>query len=162
MDGIRAADNDRDFRCEHANRPSSPSGSPALARQSVFLAFMLALLLPPVQSDAQDLQTTEDSVGLTLICNTAQQLNRFIDLINAGRGGADALRLVNEEAENPIACGNAVVAFEVGKTVAQAKMLGELVDIVEVEVFALSDGSEWTHVSPTPQYTIHRDPGETL
>src|SRR5262249_55233997 len=160
MDGIRAADNNYEFRCERDNPLSSPSRT--LARQRIFLPFMLALLLPPVQSDAQHLQETEDSVGLTLICNTAQQLSRFIDLINAGHGGADALRLVNDEAENPTACGNAMVAFEVGKTVAQAKLLGELVNIVEVQVFALSVGSEWQQVPPTAQYTIRRDRGEAL
>jgi hypothetical protein len=89
-------------------------------------------------------------------------LNRFIDLINVGREAADAVRLVNEEAEDPTACGNAVVAFEVGKVVAEAKMLGELVSIIEVRAFATSDGTEWMQVRPTRQYTIRRDTGEPL
>ncbi len=148
---------------ERARRatPRSPrSLRRSIARTVVGGAF--ALLLLSVQGGAQESEGAEDTVGPLLICNTAKQLNRFVDLLNGGRDAVDAVRLVNEEAQNPTACGNVLAAFEVGKLVAEVKMSGELFSIFEVKITALSDGSGWTQVSPTTQYTIRRMPGEAL
>jgi len=122
----------------------------------------LALQLPYARSGAEKTERAENTVGPALICDSPQQLNRFVDLINTGREALDAIRVVNEEAENPTACGNALAAFEIGKTVAEVKMLGQLFSIVEVKVTALNDGSEWTQVQPTTQYSIRQIPVETL
>ncbi len=164
MDGRRPA-NHAHHPCgcaavEPGDRPPPRSSPRRMARP--VLSAVLLLLLPCAGSRAQQSEGVEDSVGPALICNTSQQLNRFVDLVNVGREAADALRLVNEEAQNPIACGNALAAFEIGKPVAEVKLLGELVSIVEVKILALSDGSEWMQVQPTTQYTIRRHPAETL
>lgn len=76
-----------------------------IARPAVLLPAALAVLLPCARTGAQMSEGVEDAVGPALICNTLQQLNRFVDLLNVGREADDAVRLVNEEAQNPIACG---------------------------------------------------------
>ncbi len=166
MDGRHPPNGTRDPCCRLARACGScrcPRALvPRITRPIILLPTALALLLACAPSRAQDAGKAEQSIGPTLICDTPDQLNRFVELVNDGREAGAAVRLVNEEVRNPLACGNALAAFEVGKPVAEVKMLGELVSIVEVEVFALSDGSEWTQVHPTTQYTIRRHPGETL
>ncbi len=164
MDGRQLAK----YRTEFCGNPAGERGSRApilprsAARPVIFISAALALLVPYGYSAAQVLDRVEDSVGPALICNTPQQVTRFIELVNAGRDAVDALRLVNEEAKDPTACGNGWASFEVGKPVAEVSMLGELISIVEVTVNALSDGSAWRQVPPTTQYIIREIHGQSL
>jgi hypothetical protein len=131
------------------------------------VAFLVALVLP-FGCGAGDAQAStpptraESSVGPALVCDTPQELNRFVELVNAGRDAIDALDLVNREAKNPKACGNLLAAVEIGRTVAEVKMRGQLLSIVEVNVVGLSDGTKWTPFPPTRQYMIRSAPSEAL
>jgi hypothetical protein len=99
------------------------------------------------------------AVGHGLICDSPQQLHRFVDMRNQGREEEEAVQAINEEAKNPVACGSVMAAFAPGKPVDKVKMLGETVEFIEITVIAISDGKGWTKVPPTTQYAIRTEPG---
>lgn len=125
--------------------------------------FSLILAIPLACAPALAQQKGEEAapaIGQGLICDSAQQLHRFVDMRNEGRQAEEAVRTINEEAKNPIACGSIMAAFAPGKPVDKMKMLGEAVEVIEITVIAIShDGASWTKVPPTTQYAIRTEPG---
>ncbi len=121
----------------------------------------MALVLPLACAPARAQQPDDASpaVGQGLICDSPEQLHRFVDMRNQGRDADDAVRAVNQEAKNPIACGTVMAAFAAGKPVDKMKMRGEAVELVEITIVAISDGASWTRVPPTTQYMIRSEPG---
>jgi hypothetical protein len=123
------------------------------------LPIFVALPLACAPALAQQADNAAPAVGHGLICDSPQQLHRIVDIRNQGRDIDEAIRAVNDEAKNPIACGTVMAAFAAGKSVDKMKMLGEAVELVEITIMAISDGSGWTRVPPTTQYMIRTEPG---
>ena len=126
---------------------------------SIAVALPLACV-PAVAQQEQD--KGAPAIGAGLICDSVQQLHRFVEIRNQGRDEHEALRVVNGEANNPLACGMVMAAFAPGKAIDKMKMLGEAVELVEITVIAVSDGTSWTRVSPTTQYAIRTEPGISI
>ena len=123
------------------------------------LPILVALPLSWAPASAQQVDNAAPAVGHGLICDSPQQLHRFVDIRNQGRNADEAVRTVNEEAKNPIACGTVMAAFATGRQVDKMKMLGEAIELVEITIVAISDGAGWTRVPPTTQYMIRSEPG---
>jgi len=126
------------------------------------LPFALALPLACAPAHAQQRDEAKPAVGHGLICDSPQQLHRIVEMRNQGREAEEAVRTVNEEAKNPIACGMVMAAFAAGKPVDKMKMLGEAIELVEITIMAVSDGAGWTRIPPTTQYMIRSEPGIEL
>ena len=126
------------------------------------LPIALALPFACASAVAQQPKDAAPAVGHGLICDSPQQLHRFVEMRNQGREADEAIRTVNEEANNPIACGTVMAAFAAGKPVDKMKMRGEAVELVEITIVAISDGAGWTRVPPTTQYMIRTEPGIEL
>lgn len=122
----------------------------------------LMLLLCGTPALAQQSHDPDGAVGRGLVCDSSRQLERFVEFLNQGKQEDDALQAVNDEAQNPMACGVFLAAFALGKPVINATMLGEAVRIVEITVIAVNDGAEWRSVQPTTQYTLLSEPGQEL
>jgi hypothetical protein len=120
---------------------------------------VLALPLACAPARAQEHDDAAPAVGQGLVCDSPQQLHRFVEMRNQGRDADEAVRTVNQEAKNPIACGTVMAAFAAGKPVDKMKMLGEAVEFVEITIVAIGDGAGWTRVPPTTQYMIRSEPG---
>ena len=114
------------------------------------LAFAPMLLATPALSGAPG----NVSVGSAIICDTSEQARRFVTLRNDGSEAVQALQVINKEANNPTACGPAVVAFRAGETVQSERMDGKLVNVVKVMVLAYNTGAGWSPVPETVQYAI--------
>jgi hypothetical protein len=128
----------------------------------MILAFGFAFV-PAVAQQPGGQDETAPAVGQGLICDSPQQLHKFVDLRNQGREADEAVRTINEEAKNPIACGSVMAAFAPGKPIDKMKMLGETVELIEITVIAISnDGASWTKVPPTTQYAIRTEPGISI
>jgi len=123
------------------------------------LPIALALPFACASAVAQQPKDAAPAVAHGLICDSPQQLHRFVEMRNQGREADEAIRTVNEEANNPIACGTVMAAFAAGKPVDKMKMRGEAVELVEITIVAISDGAGWTRVPPTTQYMIRSEPG---
>jgi len=129
---------------------------------SIALALPLACASAAAQQPDEGRQNTHPTVGQGLICDSLQQLHRFVDMRNQGRAVDEALRTVNEEAKNPMACGTVMAAYAPGQSVDKMKMRGEAVELVEITVIAVSDGTNWKKVAPTKQYAIRTEPGISI
>ena len=116
------------------------------------LAFAPLLLITP--SNALPNQQKDITVGSTIICDTSEQAHRFVTLRNDGSEAVQALQVINKEANNPTACGPAVVAFRSGETVKSERMGGKFVNVVKVTVLAYNTGAGWSPVPETVQYAI--------
>ena len=114
------------------------------------LAFAPMLLATPAISGAPG----NVSIGSAIICDTSEQARRFVTLRNDGSEAVQALQVINKEANNPTACGPAVVAFRTGETIKSERMNGKLVKVVKVTVLAYNTGAGWSPVPETVQYAI--------
>jgi hypothetical protein len=99
------------------------------------------------------------AIGIGVICNTTEQAERYVRLRADGAELSPAMNIVNEEAQDPQACGLAAVAFERDKTMDTATMNGKLVSIVRINVVAGYNGHEWLRVPATTQYAVVEDTG---
>lgn len=101
-------------------------------------------------------------VGVGVICNTSAQAEQFVSLRQQGQDITPAVAKVNEQAQDPRACGLAAVAFVPDKTMATKPMGGKLVKIVRINVVAGYNGTGWHHVAATVQYAIMPAQGEDI
>jgi hypothetical protein len=92
------------------------------------------------------------SVGV--ICDTAEQAQRFVTLRNGGSVTKQALQVINREAANPATCGEAMVAFRLGEPIQGTKVEGLTVNVVKITVVAFRDGRRWSAVPEMVQYAI--------
>ena len=125
----------------------------------IALALPLACASAAAQQPDEGRQNTHPTVGQGLICDSPQQLHRFVEMRNQGHAVEEALRTVNAEAKNPMACGTVMAAYAAGQPVDKLSMRGEEVELVEITVIAVSDGAHWKRVAPTKQYAIRTEPG---
>lgn len=112
----------------------------------------LVLFAAPLQGE--DAKRDPTTVGHGIICNTSEQALRFIALRNEGSETVQAIKLVNREADNPTACGAAIIAFRIDEEANQERMNGQRVRVVKVVVSAINTGSQWTPVPDIVQYAL--------
>jgi hypothetical protein len=101
-------------------------------------------------------------VGVGVICNTSEQAEQFVSLRQQGQDVTPAVAKVNEQAQDPRACGLAAIAFVPDKTMATKPMGGKLVKIMRINVVAGYNGTGWHHVAATVQYAIMPTEGEEI
>ena len=113
------------------------------------IAATLAFVAP---SSAQPNPSGGVSIARGVICDTPEQAQRFIALRSRGSEPVQALQVINKEANNPGACGEAIVAFRPGEPV-EDRTRG-LANIVRITVLAYSDGTRWSQVPAIVQYAV--------
>ena len=99
----------------------------------------------------------EDSnvtIGVGIICNTPEQMQRLVGLRINGSEVPNAVRVVNTEAKDPRACGIAAVAFTSDKMVDMKSVQGKLVQIMRISVLAAFDGQHWSRIPVMTQYAL--------
>jgi hypothetical protein len=108
--------------------------------------------------------TDEDNiaVGVGIICNTSEQMERLVGLRNDGAEIPSAVSTVNDEVKDPRACGVAAVAFMSDKMVDMKSVQGKLVQIVRINVVAAFDGEHWSRVPLMTQYALIEPEGDTI
>lgn len=99
-------------------------------------------------------ENVQSGVGQGIICDTPAQAERYVALRDGGSEAPAALSKVNAEANDPQACGAAVIAFTKGEPLAEKNMQGRAVTIVRVTIVAFNDGAKWAPIPETVQYTV--------
>lgn len=108
------------------------------------LAMLSLLLCAPAR--AYEVET-----GAIMICDTKQQVERFVELFD---GKAEvAISTVNAEQRNPTACAMANVAFVRGGEVATARTMTHAFRIDEILVLGVSTPAGFRQVAPAKFYT---------
>ena len=115
---------------------------------------LLTLFCLPSNAQEQTSKVPEQTVdvGRGVLCDTAQQMERFVALRDNGKEADAALQTVNEEA-HITACNVALVMFTGGKPIAELTIRGKLVSVIEITVHAISNGSAWKKIPGITQYT---------
>src|SRR5215472_924368 len=99
---------------------------------AIGLASVMLLSLPVVDSPSP---VDEVQVGMALVCDTQQQVERYVAVYDGDAG--TAVRTVNVEEHDPNACGIASMAYMVSPPVATARSKNATFQIVKVIVVGL-------------------------
>jgi len=100
------------------------------------------------------------AIGVGIICNTPEQMERLVGLRNDGEEMQRAVLAVNNEARDPRACGVAAVAFMSDKMVDMKNVQGK--QIVRINVVATFDGRQWSPIPAMTQYALIEPKGFTI
>ena len=121
------------------------------------------LLCFPVEANAEqqnrshaDQQGDEVEVGVGLICNSEQQVERYLALHGKDQspeGTVAAIQAVNTEAQDSSACALAMIAFIRGDEGKSVPAPGGLMKIMQVKVLATGTPDGWRRTVPTIQFT---------
>jgi len=100
-------------------------------------------------------------IGQGVICDTLQQVERYIALRGNGTETNAALQAVNGEAHVPV-CSVALVMFSTGARVAGLSAQGRLLSIIKINVRAFGNGSVWMKIPATMRYTVTAEKGQIV
>jgi hypothetical protein len=118
------------------------------------LAFVFVLFCFPAGAIAQTAKPdTTAAIGAGVVCDSAQQIERYFALKAEGAESEQAVRLVNTEVNNPEACALIVVAFIPRAEVAKVAVSGGMIRVMEITVIAAVTPAGWNSVPAITQYT---------
>jgi hypothetical protein len=106
------------------------------------LALALALALPARAQEAQGRGQERVEIDTNLICDTSQQVERFVTLLDENKGSAEAaIEAVNEENKTQDACVIATAAYRragVASTVKNTEATFDVTRIVVIGVYTVN------------------------
>ena len=107
----------------------------------------------PVGANALEPNKNSIEVGVGLVCNSEQQVQRYLSLHAQDQAPETAIKLVNTESQDPNACSIAAVAFIRGKEGAAMPAPGGQMKITEIRILAAQTPFGWQRVTGLVQYT---------
>jgi hypothetical protein len=113
-------------------------------------------LAPKTQEKQEKLE-----IGQGIICDSLQQVERYVALRGNGAETNVALQTVNNEAHTPV-CSVALVMFSAGQRVAGLAVQGRLLSIMQINVHAFSEGPVWMKIPTTIRYTVTAEKGQVV
>lgn len=113
------------------------------------LVTLLALLAAPFCAPAQ---ATEYEVGTSIVCDTQQQVERFVALFNGDAQAA--IRFVNAEEKNPTACAIMNIAYVRGAQVGTARHGEHAFEIVRILVVGVEAENGIRPVRPAAYFSM--------
>jgi hypothetical protein len=113
---------------------------------------LLALSVAPLHATEEKPEPL--NIGYGIICNTSEQALRIVALRNEGSEVRHAVGLVNQEAGNAIACGDALVVFRAAEEVHKDRIGGQRVTVMKIIVNAVNNGGRWSLVPDLVQYAL--------
>jgi hypothetical protein len=116
----------------------------------------------PADVRANPLDEDGLTIGVGIICNTPEQMQRLVGLRAGGAEVTGAVTVVNGEANDPRACGVAAVAYMSDKMIDMREVRGKLVQIVRINVIAAFDGRHWARVPVMTQYALIEPDGYAI
>jgi hypothetical protein len=125
---------------------------PGQEAQMSFAARILplsALLAAPFCTLAQ---AADYEIGPNLVCNTQEQVERFVALFTGDAQAA--IRFVNDEEKNPTACGIVNVAYMRGAQVGMARHGEKAFEIVRILVLGVENENGLHPVRPAAFFTL--------
>lgn len=106
----------------------------------------------PVGANADE-QKKSAEIGIGLICNSEQQVERYLALHVKDQSPEAAIQAVNTEANDPNACSIAAIMFTRNKEGAVVPAPGGQMKIMEIKVIAAQTPFGWQRVVNLVQYT---------
>ena len=132
-------------------------------RYSFGVSIFLALSCLPLHAQEQANSPRRWlEVGQGLVCDTPEQVERFVGLREDGMDVSDALQTVNTETHDSMTCDIALVAFTDSKPVAARVIQGKLASVVQITVHAVGDGETWRTIPAHARYIIKVAEGQII
>ena len=119
----------------------------ALPRRSLLVLALLPLLAMPGQA-----QVPEVEVGTSLICDTQEQVQRFVALYDGDV--ESAVNGVNAAEHDPTACGVSTMAYVRGPQLATARNKDAAFEIVQILVLGVVTDAGVKSVTPAPFFSL--------
>jgi hypothetical protein len=116
------------------------------ASRITLLVTPLVLLLS-LPASAQEIE-----VGTSLICDTQEQVERFVTLCDGD--AQSTVNSVNAAEHNPTACAVSTMAYVRGRQLARARNKDTTFQIVPILVLGLVTGEGVESVTPAPFFTV--------
>ncbi len=98
--------------------------------------------------------------GQGIVCDTPEQVERFVGLREDGSDVIDALQTINSGSHGSMGCDVALVAFTDSKPIAERVIQGKLASVVQIMVHAVGNGTTWRTVPAHARYTVEVEEGE--
>jgi hypothetical protein len=119
--------------------------------------------LPSMAQEKSELSPTQEKIeiGQGVICDTLDQVERYVALRGNGAEASAALQAVNDQA-HAAACGVALVMFSDGARVVGLTVQGRLLSIIKINVRAFGSGPGWTKIPATVRYTVTAEKGQVV
>ena len=116
--------------------------------------FSLCLVMPAAaqQQEQQSKAGPDVQVGTTVICDTQQQMERFVVVFDGDF--AAAMNKVNAEENNPTACIGATMAYVQGNELSKAKGNKGTYNIVRVLVLGITTPAGFQPIQPAAFFSI--------
>lgn len=92
-------------------------------------------------------------VGIGVVCDSAQQIERYLALQTGGRSPHSAIDTVNTEAHTPHACMMAMIAFVRVNEVNAISAPGGRMRVLQITIVAAQTPQGWQPVPQLTQYT---------
>jgi hypothetical protein len=128
---------------------------------AISIVVMLSCLPAMAQDDSRSKPQEKIEIGQGVVCDTLQQVERYVALRGNGAETNIALRTVNGEAHVP-ACSVALVMFSAGERVAGLTLQGRLLSIIQIKVHAFSNGPVWRTIPEAIRYTVTAEKGQIV
>jgi hypothetical protein len=100
--------------------------------------------------------------GQGIVCDTPEQVERFVGLREDGRDAVDALQTINNESPGSTACDVALVAYTDSKPITARVIQGKLASVVQIMVHAVGNGATWRTITAHARYTIEVEEGQII
>ncbi len=116
------------------------------------LAFGLFLVTPAAADGQKPNADPQVQVGTTVICDTQQQMERFVVLFDGDF--TVAMNKVNIEENNPTACIGATMAYVQGNELSKAKSTKGTYHIIRVLVLGITTPLGFQPIQPAAFFSI--------
>jgi hypothetical protein len=121
-------------------------------KTTLCLTVLFLLVCAPVQAlDKHGMDERNIEVGDVLVCDTQEQVERYVALYHGDKDAA--VRAVNREENDPKACGVATAAFVRGPQMATAGAENMAFEIVRILVLGVDSQDGFRPVQPAPYFT---------
>jgi hypothetical protein len=101
-------------------------------------------------------------VGVGVICDSSEQVERYLALKNDRTSVEDAIKTVNTEANQASACGMAMVAFTADDPIAKVSVQDGTMHVTKITVLAIATDHGWQRIHGTVQYTAFLEKLESV
>jgi hypothetical protein len=118
-------------------------------RFAAHVVSLFALLAAPICAPAQ---ASDYEVGASLVCDTQEQVERFVAIFTGDAQAA--IRLVNAEAKNPSACAIMNIAYMRGTQVGMARHGEHAFEIIRILVVGVETKNSVRPVRPAAYYSL--------
>jgi hypothetical protein len=113
-----------------------------------YLLLILLLVLPLPANAGSDIQ-----IARGVVCDSQAQVERLVSLVNTQADPQHALAIVNREADNPRACGSALVGFINAREIGTIRDHGKAFRVMELTIVAIPTATgSWSFIQPITQY----------